>query len=114
MPKGKSGKVLNIHGAMANAPVVLPGDTALQAVIADYGTFDARTREAIALVVANVDRCSNCQSAHTADGKAADLTTEQTVGIRDGSYAKNPKLAALFTQVRESTGNLRTVDGATW
>ncbi len=112
--EAKFGRVVNIHGAMAHAPVVLQGYAALQAVIADYGTFDARTREAIALVVANVDRCSYCQSAHTAGGKAAGLTTEQTVAIRDGSYAEDPKLAALLTLVRESAGALGTVDDATW
>jgi len=40
---------------MAHAPVVLQSYVALQQVIADYGTFDAGTREAIALVVGNVD-----------------------------------------------------------
>ncbi len=40
---------------MAHAPVVLQSYVALRQVIADYGTFDARTREAIALVVVNVD-----------------------------------------------------------
>jgi AhpD family alkylhydroperoxidase len=112
--EAKFGKVLNIHGAMAHTPVVLQGYAALQGAIADYGTFDARTREAIALVVANVDRCSYCQSAHTAGGKAAGLTTEQTVAIRDGSYAEDSKLAALLTLVRESTGNVGYVDDATW
>ena len=47
----KFGKVLNIHGEMAHSPVVLQGYVALQRVIGDYGTFDAATREAIALVV---------------------------------------------------------------
>ncbi len=39
------GKVLNIHGEMAHAPVVLQAYVALQQVIGDYGTFDAATRE---------------------------------------------------------------------
>jgi AhpD family alkylhydroperoxidase len=112
--EARFGKVLNIHGAMAHAPVVLHSYAALQGVIADYGTFDAQTREAIALVVANVDRCSYCQAAHTGGAKAAGLTTEQTVAIRNGSYAEDPKLAALLTLVRESTGNVGDVNDATW
>ncbi len=108
------GKVFNIHGAMAHAPVVLQGYAALQQVIADHGTFDGRTREAIALVVANVDQCSYCQAAHTGGAKAAGLTTAQTVAIRDGSYAEEPKLAALLALVRESTGNLGNVEDTTW
>ncbi len=50
---------------MAHAPVVLQSYVVLQQVIGDYGTFDAGTREAIALVVGNVDGCEYCQSAHT-------------------------------------------------
>jgi AhpD family alkylhydroperoxidase len=108
------GKVLNIHGAMAHAPVVLQAYVALQQVIGDYGTFDPATREAIALVVGNVDRCSYCQSAHTLGAKRAGLSEEQTVAIRDGSYAQDAKLAALLTLVRESADNVGTVQDSTW
>jgi hypothetical protein len=45
--------VLNIHGEMANAPAVLAGYTGLQTAIAEHGSFDARTREAIALAVSS-------------------------------------------------------------
>ena len=108
------GKVLNIHGAMAHSPVVLQSYVALQQVIGDYGTFDGATREAIALAVANVDECSYCQAAHTAGAKAAGLTEDQTVQIRRGEIDFDPKLAALITLVRESTGNLGAVQDATW
>jgi alkylhydroperoxidase family enzyme len=36
------------------------------------------------------------------------------VAIRNGSYAEDPKLAALLTLVRESTANIGDVDDATW
>ena len=108
------GKVINIHGAMAHSPVVLQAYVALQQVIGDHGSFDPATREAIALVVGNVDRCSYCQSAHTLGAKRAGLSEEQTVAIRDGSYAEDVKLATLLTLVRESAGNLGTVADDTW
>ncbi len=53
--EARFGKVLNIHGKMAHSPVVLHSYVALQQVIGDHGSFDARSREAIALAVANVD-----------------------------------------------------------
>lgn len=81
--EARFGKVLNIHGEMAHSPVVLQCYAALQGVITDYGTFDARTRGAIALAVGNVDHCTYCQSAHTVAGKAAGLSEEQTVAIRE-------------------------------
>ncbi len=108
------GKVLNIHGEMAHAPVVLQAYVALQQVISDYGTFDAATREAVALVVGNVDRCGYCQSAHTLAAKRAGLSEQQTVAIRAGSYTDDTKLAALLALVRESTGNVGSVQDSTW
>jgi AhpD family alkylhydroperoxidase len=112
--EAKFGKVLNIHGEMAHSPVVLQSYAAVQNVIADYGTFDPRTREAIALAVGNVDHCRYCQSAHTVAGKAAGLSEEQTVAIRENRVDFDPKLAALLAVAREATGNVGEVDDATW
>ena len=112
--EAKMGKVLNIHGEMAHAPVVLQSYVALQQVIGDYGTFDAPTREAIALVVGNVDRCDYCQSAHTVSAKRAGFSTEQTVAIREGRVDFDAKLAALLTLIRESTANLGNVSDEVW
>ncbi|SDI76406.1 alkylhydroperoxidase AhpD family core domain-containing protein [Arthrobacter subterraneus] len=110
----KFGKVLNIHGAMASSPVVLQSYVALQQVIGDYGTFDARTREAIALAVANVDECTYCQSAHTMGAKAAGLTEAQTVAVRNGQVDFDDKLAALLQVAREATANKGNVADGTW
>jgi AhpD family alkylhydroperoxidase len=112
--EAKFGKVLNIHGEMAHSPVVLQSYAALQNVIGDFGTFEARTREAIALTVGNVDRCGYCQSAHTVAGKAAGLSEHETVAIREDRVDFDPKLAALLTVAREATANVGHVDGATW
>jgi AhpD family alkylhydroperoxidase len=112
--EAKFGKVLNIHGEMAHSPVVLQSYAAVQNVIADDGTFDPRTREAIALAVGNVDHCRYCQSAHTVAGKAAGLSEEQTVAIRENRVDFDPKLAALLAVAREATGNVGEVDDDTW
>ncbi|MCE0485811.1 carboxymuconolactone decarboxylase family protein [Ornithinimicrobium sediminis] len=108
------GKVLNIHGGMAHAPVVLHSYAALQGVIAEHGTLDARTREAIALTVAAVDECTYCQSAHTASGKAAGLTRDEMIAIREGSYDSDRRLAALLAVAREATADTGYVADATW
>jgi AhpD family alkylhydroperoxidase len=110
----KFGKVLNIHGEMAHSPVVIQAYAAMQRAVADHGSFDAKTREAIALVVGNVDDCAYCQSAHTGAAKAAGLSEEQTVAIREDQVDFDSKLAALLTLVRESTGNLGNVEQDTW
>lgn len=112
--EAKVGKVLNIYGEMAHSPVVIQAYGALQEAIGDYGTFDARTKEAIALAVANVDECGYCQSAHTLGAKAAGLSEDQTVAIRSDRVDFDPKLAALLRVAREATGNVGNVQDATW
>lgn len=107
------GMVLNIHGAMAHSPAVLETYAAIQQVLQDKGTFDGKTREAIALAVANVDECSYCQAAHTAGGKAAGLSEHETVAIRRGQV-DDPKLQALLTLVREQAAKVGNVQDSTW
>ncbi|WP_017626568.1 carboxymuconolactone decarboxylase family protein [Nocardiopsis chromatogenes] len=75
--QAKMGKVLNIHGEMAHAPVVLAAYQGIQAAIAEHGTFDARVREAIALAVGAANDCAYCQSAHTLSARAAGWTEEE-------------------------------------
>ncbi|PRW62280.1 carboxymuconolactone decarboxylase family protein [Actinopolyspora mortivallis] len=65
------GTVLNIHGEMAHSPVVLAAYGGILDAITEHGTFDAPTREAIALAVGNTNDRGYCQSAHTQGAKAA-------------------------------------------
>jgi AhpD family alkylhydroperoxidase len=111
--EAKFGKVLNIHGAMAHAPAVLETYAGIQNALQDKGVLDARTREAIALAVANVDECSYCQAAHTLAGKAAGLSEGQTIDIRRGQV-DDARLGALVTLVREQAGNVGHVQDSSW
>jgi len=108
--EAKFGKVINIHGGMAHSPVVLQSYIAIQQVIADYGSFDARTREAIALAVGNADACNYCQAAHTGGGKAAGLTNDEMIAIRRG----DAQFDALLTLARHYTTNIGSVEDASW
>ncbi len=107
------GTVLNIHGETAHAPVVLQGCVALHQVLGDYGTFDAATREAIALVVGDVGRCGYCQSPHILSVEQAALSEEQAVAIREGRVDFDPKLAAAQPRPGVS-GRPGHVDDAAW
>ncbi|HCU91984.1 MAG TPA: alkylhydroperoxidase [Actinobacteria bacterium] len=110
----RMGRLLNIHAEMAHAPVVLAAYQGIQQAIAGHGSFDPKTREAIALAVAAVDKCAYCQSAHTAGGQAAGWSLEETVAIRDGAAHLGPKLAALLAVAREIAGNVGYVSDAAW
>ena len=104
--EAKFAKVLNIHGLMAHSPVVIHTYLAIQQVIADHGSFDARTREAIALAVGNADECSYCQAAHTAGGKAAGLTPHEMIAVRRGHADFDARLDALLILTRQNTTTL--------
>lgn len=63
--KGKIGMVPNLYRVAANQPAVLAGMLGLNEELS-RGSFDARTREAIALAVAGANACDYCASAHAA------------------------------------------------
>ena len=109
----RMGKVLNIHGEMAHAPVVLAAYGGIQQAIAEHGTFDARTRESIALAGAGVDRCAYCQSAHTLSGRRAGWREAEMVAIRAGAPVE-PRMDALLQVAREAAGNVGEVTDVTW
>jgi uncharacterized peroxidase-related enzyme len=111
----KYGRVPNIHGEMAHAPVVLAAYQGIQQAIAEHGTFDPRTREAIALAVGAVNECAYCQSAHTASAQVAGWSLADTVAIRSGQQAgPDPRLGPLLALAREIAANVGNVADETW
>ena len=112
--EAKYGKVLNIHGGMAHSPAVLLTYAALQDVLREHATIDARAREAIALAVGNQDECTYCQSAHTGGGKAAGLSAEEMIAIRRGEADFDPQLDALLRLAREYTASVGNTSDEAW
>lgn len=112
--ESKYGKVLNIHGEMAHSPTVLHTYVALQDVIREHATIDAKTREAIALAVGNQDECDYCQAAHTGGGKAAGLTDDEMVSVRRGEVDFDPKLDALLNVAREYAAAVGNTTDHAW
>ncbi len=110
----RTGKLLNIHAEMAHSPVVLAAYAGIADAIAEHGSFDARTREAIALAVGNVDGCAYCQSAHTLSALKAGFDKPQTIALRAGKIDFDDKLAALVAVVREAAGEVGDVADSTW
>jgi uncharacterized peroxidase-related enzyme len=110
----KFGTVLNITGELAHAPVVIAVYAAMNQAIAEHGTFDAATREAIALAVGNQDGCAYCQSAHTLSAKRAGFTEQQTIDIRGGRAGFDSRLDALLAVAREIAAKVGEVSDDTY
>lgn len=110
----RMGKTLNIHAGMAHSPVVLATYAGMSAAIREHGTFDAPTRETIALAVGNENDCHYCQSAHTVSAKAAGLSEEQTIAIRAGRIDFDHKLASIAEVARQIASATGIVSDDAW
>jgi AhpD family alkylhydroperoxidase len=108
------GKFLNIHAGMAHSPAVLAAYNGISEAIAAHGSFDARTREAIALAVGNQNGCDYCQAAHTISARSAGLGVEQILAVRAGEVDFDPKLAAITEVAREAAARTGDVSDPVW
>lgn len=92
--RAKFGLVPNMMATMAHAPAALDGYLRFAGALAG-GRFSAKRREAIALTVAQANRCGYCLSAHSALGELAGLTREEQADARLAA-SRDPKEAALL------------------
>lgn len=94
------GMVPNLYAVMAHS------DTALSSYLAFQGaksTFSNKQKQAVNLVVSQVNKCLYCQSAHTLLGKLNGLSEEQTIEIRRGGASFDTRLDALVKLAKEIT-----------
>ena len=98
--KKKLGSVPNLFRVIANSPASLEGYFGLDAALAK-GALDAKTRERIALAVAEVNGCSYCLSAHTYLGRnVAKLDDTEIAANRNGASNDLKADAALRFAVK--------------
>lgn len=111
--RAKLGTVLNTASEVAHSPLVNAMTNVMTDAVARHDTFDAATREAIALAVGNQDGCGYCQSAHTVSAVQAGFSQQQTVNIRETRVDFDSGLGALLSVAREIATNLGEVSDAT-
>ncbi|MBX2901658.1 MAG: carboxymuconolactone decarboxylase family protein [Cyclobacteriaceae bacterium] len=99
--KSKVGMVPNLYATIANSATTLPAYLAFDEALGK-GAFNAKERQAIFLVVSQVNGCRYCQSAHTALGKMNGFTEEETIQLRKVTIA-DKKLNALTSLAAEIT-----------
>ncbi len=109
--KSSLGMVPNIFATMANSPAVLEGYLSLSGSLGS-ASLSAQTNEQIALAVAGANTCDYCASAHTALGKMAGLSQEETNrNIRGES--EDPKAQLVLNFAREIVSEKGRVNEAT-
>ena len=110
--KKQLGVVPNLFRVVGNSPAALEGYLGLNGALGK-GTLDARTRERIALTVAEINGCDYCLSAHTYLGKNlaklddAELAANREAGSSDAKAAAALRFAARVVRER---GHVSDVD----
>jgi uncharacterized peroxidase-related enzyme len=105
--QGQLGVVPNFLKVLANSPQALTAFLGLYG-IAHTGSLDAKTRERIAIAVAQRNDCQYCLSAHAAIGRQAGLTGAEIEANRAGSSqdAKAAAAVRFAAALAEHTGNI--------
>lgn len=93
--KSKVGFVPNLYRATANEPAALAALLGLGETLGK-GTFDPKTREAIALVTAGTNNCDYCASAHSAISKNLKVDDAEIAARLEGK-SSDPKVQAILT-----------------
>lgn len=102
----------NLFRVVGNSPAALAGYVGLSGALAK-GTLDARTRERIALAVAELNGCGYCLSAHTYLGKhAAKLDDAEIAANREGGStdAKADAAVRFAVKVAQERGHVDDAD----
>lgn len=110
--KKQLGVVPNLMKLLGNSPAALEGYLSLNGALSK-GALDAKTRERIALAIAEINGCNYCLSAHTYLGKnAAKLDDAEIAANRNGN-SSDPKAAAAIrfaVRVAQERGHLSDAD----
>jgi uncharacterized peroxidase-related enzyme len=91
--KKQLGVVPNLMKLVGNSPAALEGYLSLNGALSK-GALDAKTRERIALAIAEFNGCSYCLSAHTYLGKNVAKPDDAEIAANRNGNSSDPKAAA--------------------
>jgi uncharacterized peroxidase-related enzyme len=110
--KKQLGTVPNLFRMVANSPAALEGYLGLNGALAK-GSLDARTRERIALTVAELNGCEYCLAAHSYLGKNVAKLDDAELAANRSAQSADPKAAAALrfaAQVVRERGHVSDED----
>lgn len=87
------GKVPNLYATIGYSSKALKSFLDLDATLSSV-SFNGKQREAVALVVSQVNGCAYCLAGHTATALKFGLTKEETIDIRKG-FSANTEINAI-------------------
>jgi len=91
--KKQLGVVPNLMKLVGNSPAALEGYLSLNNALGK-GSLESKTRERIALAIAEFNGCSYCLSAHTYLGKNVAKLDDAEIAANRNGHSSDPKAAA--------------------
>ncbi len=107
----QAGFVPNMFRLISASPAVLAGMAGLSGALSK--TLDVKTRERIALAVAEVNGCEYCLAAHTHLALSMAKMTPEEVALNRKGGSSDPKAGAVVrfaAKVAETRGNVSDAD----
>ncbi len=111
---GRTGRILNIHGAMAVSPLLVDLYDTMESTLAERSSLGEPLRQAIHLAVAASNECGYCQSAYTGAARRNGFTVDETIQIRKGFLDGKDDLTSVLRVAQEIAENKGYVDERTW
>lgn len=106
----RMGRVPNLYATIGYSAQALKGLLDYEATLTKSSAFDAKEREAINLIVSQVNDCEYCLAAHTALAKMRGFSEEDTIAIRKAAYTGNDKLESVILLSRSIAVNKGKAD----
>lgn len=100
----KLGKVPNLYATIGYSSSALQAMLDSETALSHDSSFTAKEREAINLIVSQVNDCAYCLAAHTAVAKMKGFTEEDTIAIRKAQYG-DEKLNTVILLAQSITAN---------
>ena len=101
--KKRLGKVPNLYATMGYSEQALKAFLDLDETLS-HGVFTPKEREAISLIVSEINSCAYCLAGHTMLAIKRGFTKEETLDIRRGK-TNDPKLNAIIQLAASATQN---------
>ncbi|MET4080629.1 putative peroxidase-related enzyme [Pedobacter sp. UYP30] len=102
------GKVPNLYAVMGHSPIALKAFLDFESTLTK-GVFNGKEREAISLIVSEVNHCEYCLAAHSLVAAKHGFSNDEILAIRKGE-ASNPKLKAVISLAKSIASNKGKAD----
>src|SRR4051812_5227496 len=82
--QSKMGKIPNLYATIGYSSAALKAMLDTESTLSQDSSYTAKEREAINLIVSQVNNCEYCLAAHTMLAKLKGFSEEETISIRKG------------------------------